>query len=148
MFDLGLGGGPSATQNTTTLSGNAKQTGKGSLYTESGSIGVGTKGTYTEGGGYNLSGLKLAKGSSLTINESPLNSDALANIFKMFGGNTTPTAAGNSAPTTDSSTPASTSDSTLADRVKTWFAGLSTMQKLGGAVVIVLIAWLLFHPRK
>jgi len=144
-----IGGGTSATQNTTTISGSGRQTGKGSLYTESGSIGVGTKGTYTEGGGYNLAGLKLGTGAQLTINESPLNSDALGNIAKLFAANTTPTASGNSAPTsTDSSAPASTSSSTLVDQLKTWLANLTTTQKIGGAVVIVLLAWLIFHRRK
>lgn len=152
-------------------------TGKRNQYTETGSIGVGEKGTYTESGALVLSGKgakNLAKGSKdlsganvkgdLTVSDvsNGFSADDVATVIGSFFNSTPPSAGGLGATvavnpsnpdsattqpgTTMTPTDTTTSPSML-DNFKAWLSGLSTAQKIAGAVALVLLGWLLFRKR-
>jgi hypothetical protein len=85
-FDA-FSGGTSANETVQTATGTGRITGKGSQYTEAGSIGVGNKGKYQETGSLDLSGSKGQVGGQnfsgakgVTINDPSIIASAITGV--------------------------------------------------------------------
>lgn len=159
LFDLSSGGGgPSSNVIIPTVSGSGKSVaGNHNQFTESGALSVGQKGKYIETGALDLSGQKISvgKGGSLTLNQAP----APATVSSGLNGSPQPIANPAPAPSPDTSGSAApvsaTSDthtaaapgSGLWSNIKTFWSSISIWQKIGGAVVLALVLWLVFHKR-
>lgn len=162
-------GGTSAEQTTQTVSGQGHGvTGRRNQYTEGGAISVGERGSYVESGGVNAtnsrnyaaqplanSQISLGRGAALTLNyttPAPLtNSTGTQPISSL---STTPETPPTPTTPTTPGTPAATTDTSPSwlSNFKEYWSGLSNTQKTlyyaGGATVVLLLGWLLFHRRK
>lgn len=159
LFDPFGGGGSTANQTTTTVSGQG-QFNKGSTVFQGGSKGArGQNARFLESGATDLSGNSgqiggysvSGKGAKLTVNSSGISPDALS---ALLGSITTPAPVvvnqpspqpiSPAAPMPDASTASSTDTSSAAGSFSGWLAGLGAT----GVIVIGVILFVLFRKNR